>query len=160
MRIVAISGDGIGAGKTYLAKSIGGLAMSLAGQLRLDLKEMYPKYDWNNTTQAYKDHTLVPECDNKTVRQVMVEYGQGKCAEDPGYWAKRLVARIDGWANAGVESITIDDVRKLIEVETLKAAFPGKVLHIHVVNIEARYEPQYQNESLKVVADYVVRRNN
>lgn len=157
MRIIAISGDGIGAGKTYLANKLTDTRLSMAGALRQELHLKYPGYDWDNTSQTYKDATTVHEAEGKTVRQVMVEYGQGKCVDDLGYWAKRLVSTIND-RYFGNAVIAIDDVRKVAEIEELREAFGDQVVHIHVINLNAKFEPQFQNDSLKELADYVIRR--
>ena len=90
-KILAISGDGIGAGKTTLANRLApGKVRSLAAAMRTELEALYPAYDWFNKTQEYKANTLVKEFDNKTVRQVLIEYGQTRCDKDSLYWVRKL----------------------------------------------------------------------
>jgi hypothetical protein len=160
MKIFAISGDGIGAGKTTLAKMIAEPVWSLAGQLRRDLSLQLPDYNWENRSQDYKDKTRVHERQGKTVRQVMVEYGQSKSSIDPHYWVQSLCDRIGG-ANAPLQPpiIAIDDVRKVAEIEHIRGRFPGQVIHLHVEWDGAIYEPEFDNAGLKAVADYIIRRN-
>lgn len=151
--VILVSGDGIGAGKTTLAYRFKGTQLSLAGALRDELKARYPAYDWHRRDQAYKDHTLVPECGpTATVRQVMFEYGQAQCKDTPWYWARRTVNQIMA-GQAGV--YVVDDIRKVIELREFRLAF-ANVLHFHVVNPEAQHEPAFENAALADLADYRV----
>lgn len=164
MTIFLISGNGQGAGKTTLAKRLAGdrAVYSIAGILRQELKRLYPDYDWDNRTQAYKDNTLVTEYRAKdpfkvlSLRQVMVEYGQQKCVGDPTHWVKKLVAHLA--IQPALSVIAIDDVRKTCELEVLKRAFPN-TYHFHVKWIGAIAEPIYEADALEAMADYVMIRN-
>lgn len=160
MVIFAISGSGIGAGKTTLAKKLANPVWSLAGGLRQELSMLYPNYNWENRTQDYKDNTRVKERENKTVRQVMVEHGQLKCETNPLYWVERLCDRIDPLgAPLAPKVIAIDDIRKLSEINYIKQKYPGQVVHFHVDFEGAIYEPEFENEKLAEIADYILRRN-
>lgn len=157
MRILAISADGIGAGKTYLANSLSTCRMSLAFELRKELKGMLPDYEWFNTSQEYKDTVTVAELGGVTVRQALVLHGQDRCKDNPSYWAQKLVQSILDVADWS-HTISIDDVRKLCEIQELRNAFPGEVVHLHISHASAKPEPEFQNDSLRLVADYVVTR--
>lgn len=161
MVIFAISGDGIGAGKTTLARKLANPVWSLAGGLRYELANKYPNYNWEDRSQQYKDHTKVTENANKTVRQTMVEYGQFRCEENPLYWVERLCDRIhNNAAPLTQEVIAIDDVRKVTEIEHIRGRFPGQVIHFHVVFAGAQHEPEFQNDELREIADYIITRNS
>lgn len=151
-----ISGDGRGAGKTTAALRLADQVWSLAGALRDDLYKVLPGYEWSNRTQEYKDNTLVKEWDNKSVRRVMTEYGQSKCKNDPQYWVRRMAYRLEGAMEfaTGLTKYAVDDVRKMCELQLLKEKFGDSVLHIHVVNPDAIYEPEFENEQLAKAADY------
>ena len=78
MRIIFISGDGHGAGKTYFAKKIAsslGQIFSIANMIRKELAAEYPKYDWYNKDPRYKTYTMVEET-NKTVHQMLIDRGE------------------------------------------------------------------------------------
>lgn len=160
MRIIAISGDGQGAGKTFLSTKLAPeeTRLSLATYLRLDLAEQYPKYDWYNKTQAYKDNTLVHET-GKTVREMLMTYGASKRAIDYDYWVNYLLDGIYFIYNNTPERnklvITIDDIRFLNEIEKLRSSFGTSVTHIHVISSKAKSEP-YDNDTLRDLADYII----
>jgi hypothetical protein len=124
---------------------------SLAWALRNELMQVYPNYDWHNKTQDYKDNTVVAEAGGRTVRDVMIQYGQDRCLEDPLYWAKRLIENIK--ANPA-PVIAVDDLRKGVELSYFKGAFPGQVTHEHLVTPTAIPEPEFENELLRKYADY------
>ena len=165
IQLIAISGDGIGAGKSTFASKIGDTVFSLAGALRGELARKHPNYDWFNKSQAYKDKTHVPEYRGLetnqlyTVRHALIEYGQIKCEDDPQYWAKVLAEKIAKEENivTGNVKIAIDDVRKVCEIELLKERFGSKVLHFHMTTSTAIHEPHFDNLRLAAMADYVVR---
>lgn len=160
MVIYAISGSGIGAGKTTLANKLvpPNAVWSLASALRQELYQILPGYDWNNKSQKYKDSTLVKERRLKTVRDVMVEHGQIRCADDRLYWVRKLVDRLDPkqYVLQQHQAIAIDDVRKLYEIEYLKEKFHGKVVHLHVVSDKSIDEPQFDSKDLRDCADYII----
>lgn len=158
MKLILISGDGIGAGKSTLAATLG-IRVSLADQLRFELRDQLPGYQWFNRSQSYKAETSVAERDGKSVRQVMIEYGQERCATSPTYWADRLVQYLHQGLEATAldesSTVAVDDVRKVCEVATLKAAFPGAV-HLHITSPHAVHEPEFQNVELAAIADFTV----
>lgn len=160
MKIVLISGDGAGAGKTYASRLFGQATWTLADGIRGELQQRYPGYNWYNRTQEYKNSVIVPEWRDgyATVRQVLLEYGQEKCAVDPRYWVDRLIAKLKSHEELvqGVSTIAIDDIRKLCELEQFRLNFKD-VVHIHIENPEATHEPEFDASSLKRVADYVVK---
>lgn len=159
MVVYAISGDGIGAGKSSLARLLVGASnvWSLAGQIRADLAMELPGYDWNNRTQSYKDTTRVRERQNKTVRQVMIEHGQFKCATASLHWVELLCDRIVGSTKlaSGIKAIAVDDLRKLSELNYLKSRLGEDLVHFHVHNPKATFEPEFENEALAAAAEHI-----
>lgn len=162
--IVVVSGSGRGAGKSTLATRLanGSRTWSIAGALRDELTRMYPGYAWFDKRQEYKDNTRVAEYKDgrSSVRDVLVEWGQAKCVGNPTYWIDRLIDRLKGETQlaTGTTVYAIDDLRKACEIERLRAAFPGRVLHFHIDFDGAIPEPEFENDALRVVADYVIKR--
>lgn len=160
MKLIIISGSGSGAGKTTLAHQLGGKTStiwSLAGALRVELQKQYPDYDWFNTTQKYKETTIVNEYKRGySLREVMLEYGSERCKFDKNYWVARLVDRLSraGSVLSGPVAY-VDDLRKVEELNFLKMKF-NDLLHFHVENPDAKPEPMFDNPVLRNLADYVV----
>lgn len=154
-RVILISGDGVGAGKTTLARRFG-TVLSLAGALRDELTAIYPNYDWFNRTQEYKELTLVPEWgESATVRQVLIEHGQGKCAADPLHYARILVDRVKRMSGMAGGVVAVDDLRKLIELDHFRAELLD-VVHLHLICPSAQPEAHFQNDELRARADYYI----
>lgn len=161
MKILAISGSGIGAGKTTLAKKLSKDVWSLAGAMRAELERVYPGYSWFNRDQEYKATTIIREYrrGNLSMRGVLLEYGQEKCEETPTYWVEALSSKILSLDSvcSGITTIAVDDVRKMSEIAHLRKCF-ADVTHIHIDYSAAVYESEFENEELREVADYVVTR--
>ena len=161
MKVIAISGDGTGAGKTFLARKLAAyphLVISLADCIRHDLTHYYPDYDWYNKSQDYKDKVIVAGT-GKTVREMMLSYGAEKREQDPNYWVNSLICHINDLYDCedmGQFTVTIDDIRYLNELEKLRSAFGPAVTHIHVVSSKANPEP-FDNDTLREIADYTIR---
>lgn len=88
----------------------------------------------------------------------MIRYGQMMTAEDPTYWVDKLVDHLkqaDRIADMR-PSIAIDDVRKVCELDAIRTAFPGKVIHVHILGKGAIEEKMYDNQELHDIADYVL----
>lgn len=161
MKIYLISGDGYGAGKSTLGKKLGDEVWSIAGALREDLQRQYPKYKWFSKDQAYKDTTKIREYGNgrMTMREVLVEYGQKKCAINPTVWVSALADRLTESVKilSGAKIFVVDDVRKVCEIDLLRSRFAGLVTHFHVVSTTGTPEPEFDNDELRARADYHVR---
>lgn len=171
-KIIAVSGDGIGAGKTTYAKRMSDEVRSMAGALRKELKWLYPDYDWFNKTQEYKSRpfrgdlrvAFGDEVDEwgkgiLTVRDMMVQYGQFKCRDDQAYWPRIFVGDLEDRFKIldGVKVIGIDDVRKTVEIEHLRSKYGDKLIHCHMDTGSALREPQFENEELRRRADYIIK---
>lgn len=156
MSILAISGDGIGAGKSTAAKALSrGNVWSLAGALREEMQRDFPGYDWFNKGQDYKENTKVREL-GVNVRTALIDRGQIRCNEDPAYWVRKLCDKVEATDKlAGAPLIiAIDDVRKVLEINYLRDRFGKSITHIHMINRDAIYEPQFENAALAEMADY------
>jgi len=160
MKVIAISGDGMGAGKTFLANKLAPeeTRLSLASYLRSDLARQYPNYDWYNKTQVYKDNTLVHET-GKTVREMLMTYGASKRTIDSDYWVNYLLDGVFYIINNAKDRanliITIDDIRFVNEIEKLRSSFGTAVTHMHVISSKAKSEP-FDNAALRDLADYII----
>lgn len=162
MRLIVVSGDGRGAGKTTLAHRLSANVRSIASALRSELARKLPNYDWFNPTQEYKDLITVTEDPwaGLSVREVLVNYGQMACAADPLYWVRRTADELGELAlreHATGVTVAVDDLRKTVELAHLRARFP-KLLHLHVHYEGAIPEPQYQAGELASLADHIVTR--
>lgn len=156
-RIILISGDGIGAGKTTLAERLG-WRLSLAQGIREDLEARYPSIPWHSTDQETKSQRF-EELGGRTMREVMIQYGQERCAQVPDYWVERWSFYADAaMLLSGIGAAVVDDLRKIVELESFRRRYGAFVTHLHVEYPGAIPEPQYDNEQLKARADYIIRR--
>ena len=160
VRIIAISGDGSAAGKTFAASVFAQATFSIASGIRCELQRLYPGYQWSNREQSYKNTTLVKEYGGgrHTVRGVLLEYGQSKCRTDPCHWVSLLGDQIAHSLQiaSGIRTLAIDDIRKTCELDHLRQRFPDLLVHLHVASPTAVHEPEFDAETLKAKADYVV----
>lgn len=153
---ILISGSGIGAGKTTLARKFPGASvMSLAGALRDDLAELHPDVNWHDRSQEYKNSR--PESlGGLSVREKLVQFGQERCFLEKTYWPRRLMERMS-WGAWPSHTFVVDDLRKTVELDYFRQQ--GKsVLHLHIHHETAIPEPQYDSDALFDVADYVIMR--
>ena len=161
MKIFLFSGSGNGSGKSTAAKKLTQDVWSLANAIRDELTYKYPAYNWFNKSSAYKNTTNIEEYGNgkMTMREVMVEYGQQPCKTNPTFWADKLVSYLSNrhFIADGVGVIGVDDIRKVCELETIRRAFPNQVTHFHISSASALHEPEFQNDELETMADYVLR---
>lgn len=162
MHLILISGSGIGAGKSTLAHSLAPTTFSLADEVRRELSQEYPleaEKFWNRT-QAGK-LLLVADTD-RTVRDLLIERGQTRRVGDPGYWATKLYDTLVEYERQSYVHtvVAVDDIRFLNEIEILRDVEGAAVVHLHIAHLGAVAEPQYENDKLERIADYVIRRNN
>lgn len=160
MKIFLFSGSGNGSGKSTCAKKLTQDVWSLANAIRDELTYKYPNYNFYNKSQEYKNTTIIEEYGNgrMTMREVMVAHGQLPCKTNPTFWADKLVSYLQArhFIADGVGIIGVDDIRKLCELEAVKRAFPTQVTHFHLLTPTAVTEPEFQNDELAKVADYVI----
>ena len=162
MKLILISGNGIGAGKTTLADQLSDHRMSHATELRHMMCAEFPEVDWYDTTQEGKLRPI-NKPNGTTVREALIGYGQGKCAADQVVWARTLGDRLDeDWVNTKfgvylIGTVAVDDLRKVCELEHLRSRFPDLV-HVHLKYAAAIPEPQYDADELEALANYVITR--
>lgn len=159
--VFLVSGSGTAAGKTTFAETlVGGKKIdvwSIAAGIRDELTKQYPNYRWYDKSQEYKSKTIVPEYRRGyTIREVLYEYGQEKCKHYPEYWVARLIDKFSqSYSTLLGPAIAIDDVRKLCELHTLRHNLPN-CIHFHIENPDAVKEPMFDNDQLRLIADYRV----
>ena len=93
MKLIMISGDGQGAGKTFLARKLTDnqtQIFSIVNIIRQELQKKYSQYDWFNKEPEYKRLTMV-EKTGKSILQHLDELGRGKKKEDPLHWSKKMI---------------------------------------------------------------------
>lgn len=166
MNLLLISGDGIGAGKTTLARRMVGQSnvIGLAGALRDELFQLYPNTSWWDKSQEGKNKLVQGkgQYEGMTVRASLIHHGQHQCTTlGLDYWAQRLKESIiDMRENESEQTIlAIDDVRKVVELEVLRNIPHVETTHIHVRWAGAIYEPEFENAELSLRADYIIHRN-
>lgn len=160
MRIIFISGDGHGAGKTHLARKMasgGHQIFSIANLIRKELHAKYPNYDWYNKSPYFKENTIVVET-GKSIHYMLDHTGRDKKSINKIYWARSMVDLLEYNKNHNnLDIAIIDDVRFLDELEFIRSKFPKeKLTHFHVRNPDAKPEPMYENDKLAIMADYLM----
>jgi hypothetical protein len=163
MRVILISGDGHGAGKTFLARKFAreDCIFSIANLIRAELRKKYPNYDWYNKDPRIKTSVVVRET-KKTIHEMLVDAGHEGKSKNPLVWAQKLAELIQySRDKLKLELAVIDDVRFEDECIYLRSMLGMEfVTHFHIVNPKATPEPQYNNEKLKVMADYRIKRSS
>jgi hypothetical protein len=163
MKLILISGDGHGAGKTFLARKLAAnqdQMFSIANVIRGKLRKQYPAYDWYNKDPKFKTKTIVKET-GLSVHTMLDALGRDTKRKFPLFWAKEIVEVIAyARSSVGLELGIIDDVRFLDEYQFIRSSLADcEIVHFHIVNPKALPEPQYENEQLKKLADYLLSRN-
>ncbi|NBW81842.1 hypothetical protein EBR21_08815 [bacterium] len=164
MKLILISGDGQGAGRTFLANKMTdnkSQIFSIVNIIRRQLEQKYPKYDWYNKSAEYKLKTVVSNT-NKTIIQHLDELGRGMKKNDPLIWAKKMVEILEyARDHEKHDTVVLDDIRFVDEYEFIKDKLHKEnILHFHVCWDKAKPEPNYENEKLKLLADYLVTRQS
>lgn len=160
MKLIMISGDGQGAGKTFLARKLTdnqSQIFSIVNIIRRDLQKNYPQYDWFNKEPEYKRLTKVAGT-GKSILQHLDELGRGKKTDDALYWSKKMIEILKyARDHEQHDTVVIDDLRFVDEYEHIKTSLQSEnIMHIHVANNKAKPEPHYENEKLRLLADYVI----
>lgn len=156
MKLILVSANGYGAGKSTFASMLAGVRLSLAKAIRSELQSEYPDVDWHSQDPVYKNSHLVS--DGLSVRQMLINRGQERCVQDPEYWCKQLVKYLE---NPGelMMNIVVDDLRKMIELKFFRSwAEKNNVQleHFHIINPAAFPEPQYDADLLELEAKYLI----
>lgn len=162
MKLIMISGDGQGAGKTFLARKMTDnqkQIFSIVNIIRSQLQRKYPQYDWYNKEPHYKTKTIVANT-GKSILEHLDEFGRGLKQKEPLIWAKKLEEiLIYARDHEKHETVVLDDIRFVDEYDYIKRALNSEnILHFHVSFEKAKPEPLYENEKLRHLADYVVMR--
>lgn len=162
MKLIMISGDGQGAGKTFLALKMTdnkSQIFSIANIIRAQLQKKFPEYDWYNKEPEYKLKTIVGKT-GKSILQHLDELGRGAKQKDPLVWAKYMVELlIYARDSEKHDTVVIDDLRFVDEYEYIKKVLHSEhIVHFHVCYDKAKPEPHYENERLKEISDYLVTR--
>lgn len=158
MQVILISATGLGAGKTTLAQKFTTLTVSLADQIRAHLAQQYPNINFYNKSQEYKN-MIFDNTGGRTVRELLIEFGTHYRKTDPDVWVNLAIKKIKTvFEHNPKATVAIDDIRYLNELHRFREEFGSAVTHLHISEESATKEPQYQNEELEKVADYVVRR--
>ncbi len=162
MKVIMISGDGQGAGRTFLALKMTdnkSQIFSIANLIRAELQKKFPEYDWYNREPEYKLKTMVRNT-RKTVLQHLDEHGRGAKQKDPLIWARNMVdVLIYARDHEKHDTVVIDDLRFVDEYEYIKKTLHSEhIVHFHVCYDKAKPEPNYENERLRQIADYLVTR--
>lgn len=163
MKIIFISGDGQGAGRTYLARKLANDSnqiFSIASTIRFEISKLFKKYDWYNKSPEYKQNTIVKET-NRTIGEMLDLYGRDKKSKNTLYWAIALANDLQyAKEHYKIDLAIIDDLRFVDEMNYIKSRFShDKTCHFHVVNPHCTPEPHYENDILKKMADYLIRPN-
>lgn len=150
MKIILISANGIGAGKTTLANLFNAPILSLADGIRNELAQIYPQHRSliMSKKQGDKD-TILPS--GKSVRGELIQLGESRRQNDSSYWS-RLVGKDIAKINS--DTVVIDDIRIMPELSWFQLHY-ANVTHFHLKYKDALDEGY---DDLERYADYVVER--
>lgn len=150
MKIILISANGIGAGKTTLANLFNAPILSLADGIRNELAQIYPQHRSliMSKKQGDKD-TILPS--GKSVRGELIQLGENRRQNDSSYWS-RLVGKDIAKMNS--DTVVIDDIRIMPELSWFQLHY-ANVTHFHLKYKDALDEGY---DDLERYADYVVER--
>jgi hypothetical protein len=155
-KIICISADKEGAGRTYLADRIGHRA-SLTDFIKKDLQTRYPGHLWFMLSNEEMSRMIVEET-GKTMRVMIFEHAKEGRSIDPLMWIKKIAKFIDKNDDAVDAPFIIDDVNFLNEKKFLEREYPDRLIHIHmkIKDVECTRE---ESKRLEEDADYVMFRN-
>ncbi|MFZ9521292.1 MAG: hypothetical protein ACO3A4_12525 [Silvanigrellaceae bacterium] len=164
MKLILISGDGQGAGRTFLANKMTdnkSQIFSIVNIIRRQLEQKYPSYDWYNKSPEYKLNTMVGNT-RKTIMQHLDELGRGLKKNDPLIWARQMVEILEyARDNEKHDTVVLDDIRFVDEYLFIKEKLHKEnILHFHVCWDKSKPEPNYENDKLKLLADYLMTRQS
>lgn len=158
MKLILISGSGIGSGKTTFAHKVAGTVLSLADTLREEVSALYPTVDFWDRSQTNKAR-IVGE-NGETVRDLMIMVGQQRRQKDPDYWVMKLIDKIQNDIFSG-KTIAIDDIRYINEITCIHRFLSYvKITHAHIQYFNAIGEPETDNNHLYDEADYIISRKD
>lgn len=150
MKIILISANGIGAGKTTLANLFNAPILSLADGIRNELAQIYPQHRSLIMSKNQRDKdTILPS--GKSVRGELIQLGENRRQNDSSYWS-RLVGKDIAKMNS--DTVVIDDIRIMPELSWFQLHY-ANVTHFHLKYKDALDEGY---DDLERYADYVVER--
>lgn len=163
MKLILISANGYGAGKTTFGKLFDAHIVSLAYFVRWELSFKYPEHEHliMSREQAAKNFVLPS---GKTVRQELVELGQSRCAVDPLYWCDKWLEATEKYLPEE-RTLVVDDLRKKVELDCFREQFPD-LKHFHIKYsgaIAEKVVDEHGNtvdafDDLEEYADYIIYR--
>lgn len=155
MKVILISGNGTGAGKTYLTNNfLKGYRLPLALSLRKEVASLYPDYR-EAILSPTQDAKRIQLPSGKTVREELISHGQMRCKKDSLYWCDKWEREraLSGMGKG--EVYIIDDIRKREEVYYFN--LHHEILaHFHLKSREANAEKEF--DDLEKYATYIVER--
>lgn len=160
MKLILISGDGQGAGKTFLARKLTdnqSQIFSIVNIIRQELQKKFPRYDWFNKEPDYKRLTVVNGT-GRSILQHLDELGRGRKRTEPLFWSQKMIEILKYARDFEQhDTVVLDDIRFVDEYQHIKTELSSEnILHIHVANSKAKPEPHYENEKLRLQADYII----
>lgn len=166
--IVAIAGNGHGAGKTtfgdfiadVLARvySLQSIRLPLALPLKDFCTDLYGvPFNWVTKDEYNKEIGAVP-------RSVLIDVGQALTSHYPTIFVEALCRRVKrDFANENFYTpsiIIVDDLRFQVELETLKKTFPNAVLSCFIERKKAKNEFKNASIDANLVHEMSVRFSN
>lgn len=150
MKIILISANGIGAGKTTLANLFNAPILSLADGIRNELAQIYPQHRSLIMSKNQRDKDIILPS-GKSVRGELIQLGENRRQNDSSYWS-RLVGKDIAKMNS--DTVVIDDIRIMPELSWFQLHY-ADVTHFHLKYKDALDEGY---DDLERYADYVVER--
>jgi hypothetical protein len=150
MKIILISANGIGAGKTTLANLFNAPVLSLADGIRNELAQIYPQHRSLIMSKKQGDKDIILPS-GKSVRGELIQLGESRRQNDSSYWCRLTGKDI---AKMNSDTVVIDDIRKMVELSWFQLHY-ANVIHFHLKYRDALDEGY---DDLERYADYVVER--
>lgn len=150
MKIILISANGIGAGKTTLASLFNAPVLSLADGIRNELSKIYPHHHSFIMSRKQVDKDIILPS-GKSVRSELIQLGESRRQSDPSYWSRLASKDI---AKMNSDTVVIDDIRIMPELSWFQLHY-ANVTHFHLKYKDALDEGY---DDLEKYADYVVER--
>jgi len=150
MKIILISANGIGAGKSTLVNVFNAPVLSLADGIRNELAQIYPQHRSLIMSKKQGDKDIILPS-GKSVRGELIQLGESRRQNDSSYWCRLTGKDI---AKMNSDTVVIDDIRKMVELSWFQLHY-ANVIHFHLKYRDALDEGY---DDLERYADYVVER--
>ena len=151
MRIILISANGSGAGKTTLANLFNSPIVSLADGVRDELVKVYPQCKHVIMSKRQEDKAVILPS-GFSVRRELIELAEKINKENETHWCQLTGKAISKLSS---DTVVIDDVRRLTEIGYFRL-FYDNVIHFHLRCDSAMDEGRV---SLAEYADYIINKN-